>query len=131
MRESKAIQKISGYAQSSTGADLPDKENEPSDGSGEACGPPKHLQTFPVGALSQQSPAVRVAWGGALTMRQRRAGSGLASMHALVSLASALNNTDADGRVVVDATGGNLKFLLLNAAAHFTKASSQLTPYLW
>ncbi|CAK0764311.1 hypothetical protein CVIRNUC_003145 [Coccomyxa viridis] len=81
VRESKAVQKVSGYAQRSTGADLPDKENEPSDGSG----------------------------------------SGLASMHALVSLASALNNTDADGRVVVDAAGGTLKFLLLNAAAHFTK----------
>ncbi len=45
----------------------------------------------------------------------------MASMHALVSLASALNNADADGRVVIDAAGGSLKFLLLNAAAHFAK----------
>lgn len=49
------------------------------------------------------------------------AGSGIASMHALVSLASALNNADADGRVVIDVAGGTLKFLLLNAAAHFAK----------
>jgi hypothetical protein len=42
-------------------------------------------------------------------------------MHALVSLASALNNADADGRVIIDAAGGTLKFLLLNAAAHFSK----------
>ena len=45
----------------------------------------------------------------------------MASMHALVSLASALNNADADGRIVVDTAGGTLKFLLLNAAAHFAK----------
>ena len=49
------------------------------------------------------------------------AGSGIASMYALVSFASALNNADADGRVVIDVAGGTLKFLLLNAAAHFAK----------
>ena len=49
----------------------------------------------------------------------------MASMHALVSLASALNNADADGRVVIDAAGGSLKFLLLNAAAHFAKVCRQ------
>ena len=116
MRESKAVQKVSGYAQRSTGADLPDKESEPSDGSGEACEPP--------------SISMHAASSGALTRRQRHAGSGLASMHALVSLASALNNTDADGRVVVDAAGGTLKFLLLNAAAHFTKVCPHLSLYL-
>ena len=45
----------------------------------------------------------------------------MASMHALVSLASALNNADADGRVVIDTAGETLKFLLLNAAGHFAK----------
>ena len=70
---------------------------------------------------------MHVASHGALMRRQRHAGSGLASMHALVSLASALNNTDADGRVVIDAAGGTLKFLLLNAAAHFTKVRSHLS----
>ena len=54
-------------------------------------------------------------------MCRASAGSGMASMHALVSFASALNNADADGRVIVDAPGGTLKFLLLNAAAHFAK----------
>ena len=48
-------------------------------------------------------------------------------MHALVSLASALNNADADGRIVIDAAGGSLKFLLLNAAAHFAKVIRSLT----
>ncbi len=51
----------------------------------------------------------------------------MASMHALVSLASALNNADADGRVVIDVAGGSLKFLLLNAAAHFAKVFHSLT----
>ena len=60
---------------------------------------------------------------------QHHAGSGLASMHALVSLASALNNADADGRVVIDAAGGTLKFLLLNAAAQFTKVCSHPITY--
>ena len=133
MRESKAVQKVSGYAQRSTGADLPDKESEPSDGSGEACEPPSHLENLPPsarGCLLQQSISMHAASSGALTRRQRHAGSGLASMHALVSLASALNNTDADGRVVVDAAGGTLKFLLLNAAAHFTKVCPHLSLYL-
>ena len=51
-------------------------------------------------------------------------------MHALVALASALNNTDADGRVVIDTVTGTLKFLLLNAAAHFTKVCSHLSLHL-
>ena len=70
---------------------------------------------------------MQIALRGSLMRRQRGAGSGLASMHALVSLASALNNTDADGRVIIDAAGGTLKFLLLNAAAHFTK----VTTHFW
>lgn len=45
----------------------------------------------------------------------------MASMHALVSLASALNNADADGRMIINVASGTLKFLLLNAAAHFAK----------
>ena len=32
-----------------------------------------------------------------------------------------LTNADADGRLIVDAAGGTLTFVLLNAAAHFTK----------
>ena len=89
---------------------------------------PDILSSSARGCLLQQSISMHVASHGALTRRQRHAGSGLASMHALVSLASALNNTDADGRIVVDAAGGTLKFLLLNAAAHFTKVSSESTP---
>lgn len=58
------------------------------------------------------------------------AGSGMASMHALVSLASALNNADADGRIIIDVGGGTLKFLLLNAAAHFSKVCQGQGPPL-
>jgi hypothetical protein len=48
-------------------------------------------------------------------------GSGISALHDLVALASALNNADADGRVVVDVPAGTIKFILLNAAAHFVK----------
>ena len=34
-----------------------------------------------------------------------------------------LNNADADGRILLDSAAGTLKFLLLNAAAHFSKVS--------
>ena len=46
----------------------------------------------------------------------------MSSLHALVGLAAALTNADADGRVVVDAAAQTVKFVLLNAAAHFGKA---------
>ncbi len=48
----------------------------------------------------------------------------MSSLHALVGLASALNNADADGRMIVDATAKTLKFVLLNAGAHFVKVES-------
>ncbi|BDA42655.1 ATP-dependent DNA helicase DDX11 [Coccomyxa sp. Obi] len=48
-------------------------------------------------------------------------GSGMSALHALVGLASALNNADADGRIIVDAAAKTLKFVLLNAGAHFVK----------
>ncbi|KAK9816819.1 hypothetical protein WJX72_005361 [[Myrmecia] bisecta] len=51
-------------------------------------------------------------------------GEGISALHALVSFIAALTNADADGRVVVDAGGGTLKFVLLNAAAHFCKVVS-------
>jgi len=34
---------------------------------------------------------------------------------------SGLTNADADGRVILDTTACSLKFVLLNAAAHFSK----------
>lgn len=37
---------------------------------------------------------------------------------------AALNNADADGRILVDCQAGTLKFVLLNAAAHFAKVRS-------
>lgn len=52
----------------------------------------------------------------------------MSALHELVSLAAALNNADADGRIVVDHTEGTIKFILLNAAAHFVKASPSTTP---
>ena len=45
----------------------------------------------------------------------------MSSLHALVGLAAALTNADADGRVVLDAAAQTVKFVLLNAAAHFGK----------
>ncbi|KAK9843489.1 hypothetical protein WJX81_005623 [Elliptochloris bilobata] len=47
--------------------------------------------------------------------------SGMSSLHALVGLAAALTNADADGRVLVNAAEQTIKFVLLNAAAHFGK----------
>lgn len=41
---------------------------------------------------------------------------------------TALNNTDADGRILVDTTAGTLKFVLLNAAAHFAKVRDTRGP---
>ena len=52
------------------------------------------------------------------------AGSQASALHALVGFMTALNNTDADGRILVDAKGGHLKFVLLNAAAHFAKVGN-------
>jgi hypothetical protein len=46
----------------------------------------------------------------------------MSCLHALVALAAALNNADADGRIIVDASARTLRFVLLNAAAHFAKA---------
>ena len=45
-------------------------------------------------------------------------------LHALVGFMAALNNADADGRILVDCQAGTLKFVLLNAAAHFAKVRS-------
>ncbi len=57
-------------------------------------------------------------------------GSGISSLHALIGLASALNNADADGRIIVDAAALTIKFILLNAGAHFAKVhfSSSVEP---
>ena len=48
----------------------------------------------------------------------------MSSLHALVGLAAALTNADTDGRVVVDAAAQTVKFVLLNAAAHFGKVGA-------
>ena len=50
------------------------------------------------------------------------AGGGMSALLALVALMAAHTNADADGRVVVDAAARTVKFVLLNAAAHFGKA---------
>jgi len=49
------------------------------------------------------------------------AGSHISALHALVCFMSGLTNADADGRVILDTTACSLKFVLLNAAAHFSK----------
>ena len=47
--------------------------------------------------------------------------SGMSCLHALVAIAAALNNADADGRILVDAHAQSIRFVLLNGAAHFVK----------
>ena len=47
--------------------------------------------------------------------------TGMSALHAVVAMAAALNNADADGRIIIDPSGPSLKFILLNAAAHFAK----------
>jgi chromosome transmission fidelity protein 1 len=46
------------------------------------------------------------------------------SLHALLSFLQALTNNDTDGRVVSDPSSGTVKFVLLNAAAHFASVVS-------
>lgn len=50
----------------------------------------------------------------------------MSCLHALVAIAAALNNADADGRILVDAHAQSIKFVLLNGAAHFVKVTSSL-----
>ena len=45
----------------------------------------------------------------------------MSALHALVGFMASLTNADADGRILLDPAAGTLKFLLLNAAAHFSK----------
>lgn len=47
----------------------------------------------------------------------------MSALHALVGFMASLTNADADGRILLDPAAGTLKFLLLNAAAHFSKVS--------
>ena len=56
------------------------------------------------------------------------AGGQAADLHALVGFMAALTNADADGRILVDYQAANLKFVLLNAAAHFAQVSSATIP---
>ena len=49
-------------------------------------------------------------------------GERMPALHALAAFLAALTNADADGRVIVDGAAGTLRFVLLNAAAHFSKA---------
>ena len=46
------------------------------------------------------------------------------SLHALLSFLQALTNEDTDGRVVCDPGSSTVKFVLLNAAVHFSKVVS-------
>ena len=50
-------------------------------------------------------------------------GERMSALHAVAALLAALTTADADGRVIVDGAAGTLRFVLLNAAAHFAKAS--------
>lgn len=43
------------------------------------------------------------------------------SLQALLGFLGSLNNLDTDGRIITDKAAGTFKFLLLNAAAQFSK----------
>ena len=45
----------------------------------------------------------------------------MSALHSLVGFMNVLTNDDEDGRIIVDLAAGSLKFVLLNAAAHFSK----------
>jgi hypothetical protein len=47
------------------------------------------------------------------------------ALQALMAFMTALNNADADGRIVADHAAGSLKFVLLNAATHFSKVHTR------
>ncbi len=49
-------------------------------------------------------------------------GERMSALHALAAFLAALTNADADGRVIADGAAGTLRYVLLNAAAHFSKA---------
>lgn len=46
-------------------------------------------------------------------------GSTTGALHAMISFLQALTNEDADGRVIIDPGSNTVKYVLLNAAAHF------------
>ena len=52
-------------------------------------------------------------------------GERMSALHAMAAFLAALTNADADGRVIVDDAAGTLRFVLLNAAAHFSKVGAQ------
>lgn len=49
------------------------------------------------------------------------------ALHSLVGFLHVLTNADEDGRIIVDSTSGSLKFVLLNAAAHFSKVRIEIS----
>jgi chromosome transmission fidelity protein 1 len=84
---------------------------------------------------AQQQRAAAAAAASGATDAPADAAVGTGALHALVGFVQALTNADADGRVVVqlpaaDASavggggGGTLRFVLLNAAAHFGRVVS-------
>ena len=59
-------------------------------------------------------------------------GSQISGLRALVGFVGGLTNADADGRIILDTAACRLKFVLLNAAAHFSKVHPPtLTLWCW
>ena len=50
--------------------------------------------------------------------------AGTGALQALMAFLCGLNNRNSDGRIITDVAAGTLKFVLLNAAAHFSKVCS-------
>jgi chromosome transmission fidelity protein 1 len=95
VRESKAVFKIAGFCQAAA-------QREASDGGGGGGGGGVALGGRRIAA--EGAPAAEGSTG---------------ALHALVAFLQALTNNDADGRVIIDPGAATLKFVLLNAAAHF------------
>ena len=50
--------------------------------------------------------------------------AGTGALQALMAFFCGLNNRNSDGRIITDGVAGTFKFVLLNAAAHFSKVCS-------
>ena len=54
--------------------------------------------------------------------------AGTGALQALMAFFCGLNNRNSDGRIITDGAAGTLKFVLLNAAAHFSKVCPCTSP---
>ncbi|GAB4815219.1 hypothetical protein N2152v2_002265 [Parachlorella kessleri] len=75
-------------------------------------------------AQRSKAGAASSAAAGVAGQQQEAPGGSTGALHAVVGFMQALTNVDSDGRVIVDRQAGTLRFVLLNAAAHFAKVAA-------